>query len=213
MSGVGARVRNHAITVASLAGTPPLRLHDSTPGLEPGHEPEPQQRRWLVVNARPRCEAEAICHLQRQGFDAYCPKIRSPLRASRTGKAPAGETLKPLFPSYLFVARAAGLVHWRPILSTRGVRAVIRCGDQPSLLGDGFIAGLKSREVDGAVVRPRHSLQVGQRVEVASGPFDGIVARIIEMDEKDRLVVLMELLGGPVRVRLMSQQVVAVRAG
>ena len=112
-----------------------------------------------------------------------------------------------MFPGYIFVRIDRDLRRWRPILSTLGVRTLVKCGDYPSLLEDGFIHSLKAREADGAIVRPANPYQVGHRVRVAAGPFDGLVATIIEMDAKDRLIVLMDLLNRPVRVKLAAQQV------
>jgi transcriptional antiterminator RfaH len=51
---------------------------------------------------------------------------------------------------------------------------------------------------------------VGQQVKLAIGAFDGLVATIVEMDDKDRLVVLLELMKQPVRVRLDAQSVFPV---
>ena len=63
--------------------------------------------------------------------------------------------------------------------------------------------------MDGAIVRPDTPYKLGQQVRVSSGAFDGLVATIIAMDEKDRLVVLMELLNRPVKVRVDAGLVAA----
>jgi transcriptional antiterminator RfaH len=66
---------------------------------------------------------------------------------------------------------------------------------------------LRAREEDGVVVAPPHPYVVGQQVRIADGPFDGTVATIIGLGEKDRLTVLMDLLNRPVRVALDVRQV------
>ena len=114
----------------------------------------------------------------------------------------AQDVLRPLFPGYVFVAVDPDLHRWRPILSTFGVRTLMRSG-RPSLLSDALHQGIKAREMDGAIVRPDTPYKLGQQVRVSGGAFDGLVATIIAMDEKDRLVVLMELLNRPVKVRSM----------
>ena len=155
---------------------------------------------WIVVNTHPHREQIAMENLRRQEFDAYCPmllKRRSHARRVTT-------VLRPLFPSYLFVSVSTELHRWRPILSTYGVRTVARAGDKLSFLDDGFIRSLKAREVDGAIARPAIPYEIGQKVCISSGPFDGIVATIVEMDEKDRLVVLLDLLSRSIRVSLGS---------
>ena len=47
----------------------------------------------------------------------------------------------------------------------------------------------------------------GQQVRLAGGTFDGLVASILELDEKDRLVVLLELLRRPVKVKVDARWV------
>src|SRR5436189_2398246 len=152
---------------------------------------------WIVINTHPHREHLALENLGRQDFEAYCPMIRR-----RRSHARRVETvLRPLFPNYLFVRADRQLGRWRPILSTHGVRTIVRAGNELSFIDDGLIVSLKSRELDGAIVRPANPYHLGQQVKVAGGPFDGIVATIIEMDEKDRLVVLLELMNRPIKVK------------
>ncbi len=112
------------------------------------------------------------------------------------------DVLRPLFPNYLFVHVSPALQSWRPMLSTFGVRTLVRFGDQPGLLDDGFIQALKSREIDGAIIAPSKHYQLGQQVRLEGGVFDGLVATIIEMHEKDRMVLLMDMLNRPVKVKV-----------
>lgn len=87
------------------------------------------------------------------------------------------------------------------------MRTLVRCGDRPGFLDDRFIHSLKAREMDGAIVKPESPYRVGQQVRITGGAFDGLVAQIVEMDEKHRLVVLMDLLNRPVKVRIEERGV------
>ena len=158
---------------------------------------------WAVVNTQPHRERTALENLARQDFHAYCPMVRKRIRHARR----AQDALRPLFPGYVFVRVDPDLRRWRPILSTIGVRTVVCCGAQPSLVDDGFVRSLQAREIEGVVTRPVILLQIGQEVRISGGPFDGLVATIIEMDEKERLVVLMDLLRRPTKVRIEAQSV------
>ena len=161
---------------------------------------------WVVVNTQPLREQVALEHLERRGFRAYCPMISKRVTHARRTR----DVLRPLFPSYLFVEVDLEQRRWRPILSTHGVRTLVRCGDQPSPVDDRFIQCLKAREVDGAVVRPANPYRIGQAVRLSGGAFDSLVATIVEMDEKDRLVVLMDLLSRPVKVKVEARWVTPV---
>jgi transcriptional antiterminator RfaH len=87
------------------------------------------------------------------------------------------------------------------------VRTLISCGERLSFLHDDFIVSLRAREVDGAIIRPESPYTVGQKVKVSDGPFDGLVATVIEMSENDRLVVLMNLWNRSVKVKIEAHSV------
>src|SRR6185312_3505160 len=93
---------------------------------------------WLVVNTQPNREFLAADNLMTQGYHVYAPVIRKQTRHARRVR----EVLRPLFPGYLFVRRCAAEMRWRPILSTMGVRSVVRHGDEPSQLPEAVIAAL-----------------------------------------------------------------------
>jgi transcriptional antiterminator RfaH len=112
-----------------------------------------------------------------------------------------------LFPSYLFVRVTPEKSQWRPVLSTYGVRKVVRFGDDVPYLDARFVETLQAREVDGAIVKPREPYAPGQDIRIVSGPFDGLIAKIIDVRENDRLVILMDLLGQSVRGRIHADQV------
>ena len=90
------------------------------------------------------------------------------------------------------------------------MRNIVRTGEELSFVEGDFIASLKAREIDGAIVRPEHPYRIGQRVEITSGPFDRIVATIIDMDEKDRLVVLLDMMNRAIKVKVDGASVAPV---
>jgi transcriptional antiterminator RfaH len=164
-----------------------------------------QPGKWVVVNTHPHKELLAIDNLQRQNFRAYCPMARKRIRHARREQ----DVLRPLFPGYIFTQVDTASHRWRSIASTFGVRSLVSFGDRLGFLQDGFVQTMKAREVEGAIVRPTTPYVVGQQVRVAGGAFDGIVATIIEMNEKDRLMVLLNLLSRPVKMQLGAANVVA----
>jgi transcriptional antiterminator RfaH len=161
--------------------------------------------KWVVVNTHPHKEAFATDNLERQSFSVYCPLVRKQIRHARRVQ----DVLRPLFPSYLFVQIEPAMQRWQSICSTFGVRSLVCCGERLSYLDDGFIRSLKTRELEGVIVRPQTPYSVSQQVRLSGGPFDGLVATIIEMNEKERLIVLMDLLNRPVKVMVDASNVMA----
>ena len=158
---------------------------------------------WAVVHAQPNRDAVAVENLARQRFEVYGPLIRKRVRHARKSH----DVLRPLFPGYLFVAMDPADGRWRAINSTLGVRALVRFGNQISSVDHRFIAGLKAREIEGVIALPANPFAIGQNVRLLDGPFEGLVAKIIEMDEKSRLVVLMDFLNRGVRIHIDGRQV------
>jgi transcriptional antiterminator RfaH len=85
---------------------------------------------------------------------------------------------------------------------------LVRFGEQPAFIADDFVQELKSHEIDGEIVRPANALMIGQSVHVADGPLSGLVGTIIDMDDKDRLIVLMNLLNRTVKVQVAAGMVI-----
>lgn len=161
---------------------------------------------WVVVNTHPHREHIALENLVRQEFEVYCPMMRRRVRHARKVQ----DVLRPFFPGYVFAKVDQDRQRWRPILSTLGVRSIVQFGDQIGRLDPDFIAALKSREVEGAIVRPGNPFELGQAVRMEGGPFDGLIATIVEMGDRDRLVVLMDMLNQSVRVTVSSTAVAAL---
>jgi transcriptional antiterminator RfaH len=115
--------------------------------------------------------------------------------------------LRPLFRGFVFVKIEPENPRWRTVSLTYGIRSIVRSGNNYGLLPDTFVAALRAREIEGAITRPVSPYKVGQTVALTSGLFDGIVATIVEMAERDRLVVLINLLNGQVKVKVDSSQV------
>lgn len=163
-------------------------------------EEERRASGWLVITTHPQREAYAIENLDRQGFVTYCPMIIKRVRHARSVR----DVARPLFPSYVFVEQASAVQSWRLLLSTYGVRSLVRNGGVPGMLSHDFVVALRAREIDGVLAKPEQPFRIGQDVELRGGPFDGLVGTVMELREKDRIVVLMNLLNQPTRVLLTA---------
>jgi len=160
---------------------------------------------WVVAGTHPHKEPTAIANLVRQGFEAYCPMVRKRWRHARRVR----EVLRPLFPGYVFIAVDPAQHRWRPILSTIGIRTLVRFGDRLGVLPPRFVESLRSYESDGAVsiCYPPSSYAAGDKVRLCDGPFEGVIATVVAVEEHARLQILMHLLNRGVRVRVQAKSV------
>jgi transcriptional antiterminator RfaH len=108
---------------------------------------------------------------------------------------------RPLFPGYLFVECKEPFA-LRSINGTYGVRSIVRCGAAPAYLPASFISSLKAREVDGLIGIQDAALRPGQAVTIDGGPFDGLVGRILEVRESDRVLLLLDFINAPAKVNI-----------
>jgi transcriptional antiterminator RfaH len=167
-------------------------------------------RAWVAASTHPHKEPTAIANLMRQGFEAYCPMVRKRRRHARK----VSDVLRPLFPGYVFVAVDPAQHRWRPILSTIGIRTLVRFGDRLGVLPPRFVDSLRSYETDGAVsiCFPATSYVEGDRVRLCDGPFEGVIATVLAVEEHARLEILMHLLNRAVRVRVPANSVAPAEA-
>jgi len=163
---------------------------------------------WVAVSTHHFKETVAVANLERQGFVAYCPMIRKSIRHARRLR----EVLRPLFPGYVFIRLDLHRDQWRPVLSTVGVRHLIRFGDRLGVLPEAFVEGLLEREEGGVVPIPRYreSYRPGEKLRFRDGPFEGLIATVLNCETNDRLLVLIDMLRQSVRVRTPIEDVVPV---
>ena len=162
---------------------------------------------WYAVYTRPHAETQALANLERQGYRGYLPRCRTRITHARRRFV----VLRPLFPRYLFVGLDRAAMRWRPILSTLGVAGLVRAGDEPAAIPEPIIEAIRQDEAAGAFDRlsPRPALRAGELVRLTVGAFADRIGRLAELDDRDRVVVLLDLLGRAVRVRVAATEVEA----
>ncbi len=164
--------------------------------------------KWFVANTRARSEARARLNLERQGFDVYLPqylKIRR--HARRTDTVPT-----PLFPRYLFVGMDMEVARWRAVNSTIGVSQLVANGNEPVCVPEQIIQSIHAREdADGWVLMNKYlPYRKGDKVHINGGPLTDQVGLFDCVDDRERVFILLDLLGRAVKVRVDAEQLGAL---
>ncbi len=162
---------------------------------------------WHVVQVHPHAEAKAQRHLARQGFATYLPRYLKRWRHARRTEMVAA----PLYPSYLFVTFNPLIHRWRSIHSTVGVARLVCNGNVPAAIDGAIIDGLRSRENANGFIQleRRPQFAPGDKVRVREGAFCDCLGLFESIGDRDRVAILLELLGRKVRVVLDEGFVVA----
>jgi len=165
--------------------------------------------RWYVVQTQQRREAQAARELANQAFEVFLPRYQKKCRHTRKVTLVA----TPLFPNYLFVRLDPQRQRWRSINGTRGVIRVIASQDGPIPVPDALIAILHTRlDPQGFVTMSlRPDFVPGDAIRIRSGSFAEAVGLFDGFRDHDRIAVLLELLGGRVRV-VLDEDLVEIAA-
>lgn len=159
---------------------------------------------WFAAQLRPYGDRVVLAHLRRQGFEAVLPR-RSVDRRVGTRFRRVNE---PLFPGYVFVTFDPADPASRAIHSTRGISRLIGSERGPTALPAGFVETLMaSCDCDGLVV-PEEVLPEGSDVRVLTGPFAGLVGKILSSSAGERVAVLLTLLASERSVLMPRGQLV-----
>jgi transcription elongation factor/antiterminator RfaH len=152
--------------------------------------------RWYVARTLPQRELQAASQLKNQNFRAFVPRYWKNRRHARKL-----ETISaPLFPRYLFVVVDRSVDRWRSINGTLGVERLLMQGGEPLPVPCGVVEGLIAvADCLGNVQFDAH-LKEGQRVKVTAGVFAEFVGELERLDDNGRVRVLLEIMGGKVRV-------------
>ena len=160
---------------------------------------------WYVIQTHVNAESKAACNLERQGFDVYLPRyLKRRSHARKIEQVPV-----PLFPRYMFVWIDVATQRWRSVQSTFGVASLILNGVDPAPLAREVINCLKAREDRRGYVQldQRPKIALGAKVRVLAGVFAENLGLFDGMADRDRVAVLLDLLGRKVRVTLDADMV------
>jgi transcriptional antiterminator RfaH len=162
-------------------------------------------QRWYVAQTQPHGESKASVHLVRQGFEVFLPRYLKKRRHARRVEMVAA----PLYPSYIFVAIELECQRWQSIRSTIGVSKIVCRGDQPAPVPEGVVEELRRRVDENGLFRfdRRPRFNPGDKVRIVDGVFSELLGLYEGMDDRERVAVLLDLLGRKVRVLLPSDLV------
>ena len=152
---------------------------------------------WYVVLSKSRHEEAAYFHLTSKGIEVFYPKLFLPVARK------SGRQIIPLFPNYLFVRIDVSSLEYSQVAWCRGVKRFVSFGGTPAVVGDSIIAFMREQADHQGLIVARSNLKIGDEVQIAKGPFKGLVGIIQEPpDTKSRVKVLMAMLSRHVQVEV-----------
>ena len=144
------------------------------------------KKNWLVATYKINEVRRVENNLLNQEFDFYLPKIT-------INKINAKPKVEVLFPGYIFVN--TNLENYSALKYTKGVRNIIKFGDNVSCISDEEIEAMQMAE-EMSIINPIVSeIKIGQDVIIAKGSLTGVIAKVCSLPSKQRVGVLLSFLG------------------
>lgn len=147
---------------------------------------------WYVIQTKPKKEGDVQCQLTRANYMTFLPKMKG------------CSSVKPLFPSYLFVlVDFEEPQHHRLIRFTRGVRQILGNHEGPQPISEIIVETLREKTLNGSLIEQSLFLKDGDEVRVKRGilkDLDGIIERNIPA--QGRVKVLFKWMNGTMRAVL-----------
>jgi transcriptional antiterminator RfaH len=162
-------------------------------------------KRWYVVYTRTGMERLALGHLETQGYTVYLPQRLKERRHARR----IDNIKVPLFPRYLFVLLDTESERWHSINGTHGVSYLVTMGEQPSAVPSGIVDAIRQRENDEGLVEVAEPVpyNTGDVVEITRGAFADQTGIFRCGDDKQRITLLLSLLGREMEIQLPANTV------
>jgi transcriptional antiterminator RfaH len=151
--------------------------------------------RWYPVYTRSRAEKKAYEELLRKDIITYLP-LKKTLKQWSDRKKIIEE---PLIKSYLFVYISAK--EHAEVLMTNGIARFIYFSGNVASLPDKQIQDLKlllATEDDLEVFD--FSIQAGEKVIIKAGPFKGMLAELVSVHNKQRIILRLQNMGYSIEI-------------
>ncbi len=158
---------------------------------------------WYIVQIKRNSHRVATRNLGQQGFKTFLP-LQSSTRKSQDKFL---TNIEPLFPGYMFVSIDLCREPWHKINSTLGVSRLICQDGTPIKVPEEIVSALMSRCDSSGKLLPPESLVCGDSVKILSGALANFIATVETFDTKQRIWVLLEIMGQVTRVQVALDQI------
>ena len=159
-------------------------------------------KKWFVVRIKTNSYELAIRNLKRQGFKTFFPKMQ--ITKKKQNKFINKDV--PVFPGYIFISINTQSVNWTKINNTYGVSNILVFNKKPYEISSELIMAFKIRYEANIDLTSKQSLHKGDIIRFNSGPFVDLLAKIENIDKKNRIWVLLEGIGEYRKLKLQQTE-------
>jgi transcription elongation factor/antiterminator RfaH len=154
--------------------------------------------RWFLAQTLSHSETTAETNLNRQKFRSFLPRHLKTVRHARKLRT----VTAPIFPRYLFVVLNLERDRWRSVNSTTGITSLFMAHGWPVPVPSGIVETLIQSTDKSEKLQLVDALEQGQIVRLVAGPFAQTLGILDCLNDAGRVEVLLEIMGGLIRVKL-----------
>ena len=153
---------------------------------------------WLVATYKTNEVKRLEKNLLNQKFDYYLPKLT--LKKINSNSNLYEEVL---FPGYIFINTS--IENYSTLKYTLGIKDIVKFGHNIPFICGEEIKAIKAAEKNSKKHPVVSQIQIGQDVTIAKGSLKGSMAKICSLPSKDRVVILLSLLGSMRKVTIAEK--------
>ena len=148
---------------------------------------------WLPVRTKPQSEKKLEEYCKAYNVKTYLPLLKKVTRYSRS----TNTTFKPMFPGYIFCCLDIDGTDYRNIVRSNKIlfKIDITEGEEVELIEQLNSLQIISKISKKAKIIVKPELQIGTKVLITKGPFQGIEGIIDKRKGESTVAVNLELLG------------------
>jgi transcription antitermination factor NusG len=158
----------------------------------------PDTRHWYAVYTYPQHEKAVAEQLETKSVEAFLPTLPS----RRQWKDRSVEIARPLFPGYVFTRIA--LKERVKVVTIPSVVRILSFNGQPAEISDQEIESVRLCVGGGVALESHPFPEVGERVRVISGAFEGVGGIVVDRKSKWKIVVSINLIHQAVALEIDS---------
>lgn len=159
-----------------------------------------EQPRWFAVYTHPRHEKAVSDQLEKRGVEAFLPTFTS----ESQWKDRRVKITQPLFPGYVF-ARIRMEEKIR-VVSSPSVIRIVSFNGMPAAISEREIESVRLCSERGALLEVCPFLEVGERVRVRAGAFEGVEGFVVNRKNGCKLVISIGVIHQSVAIEINAEQ-------
>ena len=151
-----------------------------------------EEAKWYVAHTYSGYENKVKANIEKsvenRGIEDLIQKVEVPLEVVVEEKNGEEKVVKrKVFPGYVVIKMIMNDESWYVVRNTRGVTGFVGPGSKPVPLSDEEVEKMGVETVS----RRRMDVEIGENVEITSGPMEGFVGRVSEIDSERRKITVM----------------------